>query len=402
MGMTIEVNWPLASSSWDSREIEALHRVIDSGNFTMGQITLKFEQEFANWVGRRFALMVNSGSSANLLAATAFAYQKEPVPSGKERGEVIVPAVSWSTTYFPFHQMGYKLVFVDVDLRTFNIDSSQLRKALSQETVGVVGVNLLGEVGPWDEIQSFAKDNLLWTFEDNCESMGAEKFGENSGTFGDISSYSFFYSHHICTMEGGMVVCDDEDLYLSMLSLRAHGWGRNIPTNLPFFQDERMDDWHERFRFYLPGYNLRPLEMSAAIGIEQLAKFPSLLETRRSNGNILNKLVKESNIRWRIQETTKKSSFFTFGFVHPDPIKGNSIRDKAVSNLERHGVQTRPVVAGNFTLNPVMKYLNHRIVGNLQNATLIHQNGFMIGNHHFDISNKFEYLLEILAESENL
>ena len=190
--MSNEVNWPLASSSWDSKEIEAMHRVIDSGNFTMGEITLKFEQEFANWVGRRFAVMVNSGSSANLLAATAFAYQKAPVPSGIERGEVIVPAVSWSTTYFPFHQMGYKLVFVDVDVETFNIDASQLTRALSPETVGVVGVNLLGEVGPWDKIQSFANNNALWTFEDNCESMGSKKYGKNSGTFGDISSYSFF------------------------------------------------------------------------------------------------------------------------------------------------------------------------------------------------------------------
>lgn len=398
--MTINVNWPLASSSWDSKEIEALKRVIDSRHFTMGEITLEFEREFANWVGRRFALMVNSGSSANLLAAAALAYQKNPVSFGIERGEVIVPAVSWSTTYFPFHQMGYKLVFVDVDLETFNIDSTQLTEALSKETVGVVGVNLLGEVGPWDNIQSFARDSGLWTFEDNCESMGSEKFGENSGTFGDISSYSFFYSHHICTMEGGMVVCDDEDLYLSMLSLRAHGWGRNIPMNAPFFRTERMNDWQEQFRFYLPGYNLRPLEMSAAVGIEQLAKFPGLLETRRFNGNLLNKIVRESKIEWRIQRVTKGSSFFAFGFVHPDSLTGNSIRDKTVLNLERHGVQTRPIVAGNFTLNPVMKYLNHRIVGNLNSATLIHNNGFMIGNHHFDLSDKFEHLLEILAARE--
>jgi CDP-6-deoxy-D-xylo-4-hexulose-3-dehydrase len=368
----------------------------------MGEKTLKFEQDFANWVGRRFALMVNSGSSANLLAATAFAYQKSSYPSGMERGEVIVPAVSWSTTYFPFHQMGYKLVFVDVDVETFNIDSSKLTEALSPETVGVVGVNLLGEVGPWDKIQSFARDNALWTFEDNCESMGSEKYGKNSGTFGDISSYSFFYSHHICTMEGGMVVCDDEDLYLRMLSLRAHGWGRNIPLDAPFFQEERVNDWQERFRFYLPGYNLRPLEMSAAIGLEQLAKFPILLKTRRANGNLLNKMVSKSNIGWRIQKTTNESSFFTFGFVHPDPIKGNAIRNRVVLDLERHGVQTRPIVAGNFTLNPVMKYLNHRIVGDLENATLIHQNGFMIGNHHFDISDKFEYFLDILSESENI
>ena len=212
----------------------------------------------------------------------------------------------------------------------------------------------------------------------------------------------FFYSHHICTMEGGMVVCDDEDLYLRMLSLRAHGWGRNIPLDAPFFQDERMNDWQERFRFYLPGYNLRPLEMSAAIGLEQLAKFPILLETRRANGNLLNKMVSKSNIEWRIQKTTNESSFFTFGFVHPDPLKGNAIRNRVVLDLERHGVQTRPIVAGNFTLNPVMKYLNHRIVGDLENATLIHQNGFMIGNHHFDISDKFEYFLDILSESENV
>lgn len=400
--MTVDLKWPLASSSWDSNEIEALLKVVESGNFTMGERTAKFEREFANWVGRKYAVMVNSGSSANLLAAAAFAYRSVPNPLIIKRGEVIVPSVSWSTTYFPFHQMGYKLVFIDVDPETFNIDAAHLKDAVSEETVGIVGVNLLGEVGPWDVIQDFARKYALWTFEDNCESMGSEKFGRNSGTFGDISSYSFFYSHHICTMEGGMAVCDDEELYLLMLSLRAHGWGRNIPKNSTFFGDERMNEWQERFRFYLPGFNLRPLEISAAIGTEQLAKFPSLLELRRSNGFLLNSKNIESRTKWKIQKTTKGSSFFSFGFVYPDLRIGSSIRDNAVAILERNGVQTRPIVAGNFTLNPVMKFLDFRIVGDLKNANLIHRNGFMVGNHHYDISDKFDRVIDLLVESENL
>lgn len=398
--MDLKINWPLASSSWDQLEIDAMHSVIDSGNFSMGNFTDLFEKAFARWSGSRYAVMVNSGSSANLLATAALAYARNPNSSEHYRGEVIVPAVSWSTTYFPLHQLGYKLVFIDVDQESFNIDVSLLRKALSPDTVGICGVNLLGEVAEWNAISKFAVEHELWTLEDNCESMGAEKDGTLSGRFGNVGTFSFFYSHHICTMEGGMAITDSEELYLYMLSLRAHGWARNIPNNSDFFSNDRSNEWQERFRFYLPGYNLRPLELSSAIGLEQLKKFPKLLEMRRQNAEKLSQLMQYQGSSWRLQKTSPGSSHFTFGLVNSNPRTGKASRDTLVGLLESEGIQTRPIVAGNFLTNPVMRYLPHRVVGNLENAQFIHDNGLMIGNHHFDLSDKFPQLIDLLVDSE--
>lgn len=398
--MDLKINWPLASSSWDQLELDAMHGVIDSGNFSMGNVTDLFEKSFARWSGSRYAVMVNSGSSANLLATAALAYSRNPNSIEHSRGEVIVPAVSWSTTYFPLHQLGYKLVFIDVDRESFNIDVSLLKKALSPNTVGICGVNLLGEVAEWNAISKFAVEHELWTLEDNCESMGAEKDGTPSGRFGNVGTFSFFYSHHICTMEGGMAITDSEELYLYMLSLRAHGWARNIPNNSDFFSSVRSNEWQERFRFYLPGYNLRPLELSSAIGLEQLKKFPKLLDMRRQNAEKLSQLMKYQGSSWRLQKTSPGSSHFTFGLVNSNSRTGKASRDTLVELLESEGIQTRPIVAGNFLTNPVMRYLPHRVVGNLENAQFIHDNGLMIGNHHFDLSEKFPRLIELLVASE--
>jgi CDP-6-deoxy-D-xylo-4-hexulose-3-dehydrase len=398
--MNIVVNWPLASSSWDSREIDAMQEVIQSGNFSMGAKVAKFEKEFASWAGSKYAVMVNSGSSANLLAAAALTYSSNSDRNPEFIPEVVVPAVSWSTTFFPFHQLGYKLIFVDVQIEDFNINPKKIEAALSSNTVGICAVNLLGEVAPWNEISGIARINNLWTFEDNCESMGAEKFGKLAGTNGDVGTFSFFYSHHICTMEGGMVICDDEELYLYMLSLRAHGWGRDIPKDSRFFPEERTEGWQERFRFYLPGYNLRPLELSGAIGSEQLKKFPSLLVQRKENGRLLSNLLSNLDTKWRLQKTTVGSSHFTFGLVNLDLTRGSFFRDRLVKILEERGIQTRPIVAGNFTLNPVTKFLNCSISGDLQNSNIIHHNGLMIGNHHFDLSANFDVLISCLLESE--
>jgi CDP-6-deoxy-D-xylo-4-hexulose-3-dehydrase len=399
--VTHSVIWPLASSSWDSREIAAMHEVINSGNFSMGARVSKFEREFAQWADSKFAIMVNSGSSANLLATAALTYTKTLKHfDSLEKPEVIVPAVSWSTTYFPFHQLGYKLVFVDVELDSFNLDTSKIERAISKNTVGICGVNLLGEVASWDLISKIAASHHLWTFEDNCESMGAEKFGKLSGTNGDVGTFSFFYSHHICTMEGGMVLCDDEELYLYMLSLRAHGWARGIDHKSSFFPNERSNNWQENFRFYLPGYNLRPLELAGAIGSEQLSKFPLLLAERRKNALILSEMLANINTSWRLQKASAGSSYFTFGFINVDKESGSLYRDRLVDILESNGVQTRPIVAGNFTLNPVMKYLSSDITQDLQNADIIHNNGLMIGNHHFDLSSNFKMLISCLLDSE--
>ncbi|MBQ7135593.1 aminotransferase class V-fold PLP-dependent enzyme, partial [Campylobacter sp.] len=214
--------YSLASSTWDEKELNAINEVIKSDIFTMGKKVAQFEQDFAKFVGSKYAVMTSSGSTANLIATAALFYTKN---NKLQRGdEVIVPAVSWSTTYYPLHQYGLKLKFVDIDLHTLNYDLEALKDAISDKTKMIMCVNLLGNPNDFDAIKTIIGDRNIILLEDNCESMGAEYNGKQAGTFGIMGTFSTFYSHHMATMEGGFVVTDNEELYHILLCLRAHGW----------------------------------------------------------------------------------------------------------------------------------------------------------------------------------
>ena len=225
--------YELAASSWGQEEVAALQKVIDSGFFTMGAHVAEFEQKFSAYFGKKYGVMVNSGSSANLIAVASLFYKKDrPLKAGDE---VIVPAVSWATTYHPLMQYGLKLKFVDVDLHTLNMDCTQLENALSERTRMIVGVSILGNPAALDVMAAFARKHDLYFMEDNCESMDAELAGKKTGTFGHLNTFSFFFSHHISTMEGGMILTDDRELYELAVSLRAHGWTRGLPDDSLLF-----------------------------------------------------------------------------------------------------------------------------------------------------------------------
>ena len=274
------INYKLASSTWDDKELQAIQSVIDKDMFTMGESVKQFEEDFSKFLNTKYCVMTSSGSTANLLATAALFYTK--TPKLKRGDEVIVPAVSWSTTYFPLHQYGLKLKFVDIDLETLNYDLEALASAISDKTKMIMIVNLLGNPNDFDRINEMIKEKDIILIEDNCESMGAEYKGNQAGTFGIMGTFSTFFSHHIATMEGGFVTTDDEELYHILLSLRAHGWTRNLPKENQV--SNKSDNWFEEsFRFVLPGYNVRPLEMSGAIGVEQLKKLPSFIDNRRKN-----------------------------------------------------------------------------------------------------------------------
>lgn len=211
--------YPLSDDTWGKEEIIAILEVITSNQFTMGEKVRLFEKAFAEYFGSKYAIMVNSGSSANLVLISALLY------SGKlnKGDEIIVPAVSWSTTYFPLIQNSLKIKFVDIDRETLNIDISKLEKAISKNTKAIFAVNLLGNPNNFELLFDICQKYNLLLIEDNCEALGAKYNNKYTGTFGIGGTFSFFYSHHICTMEGGIVATDDKELYEYMLSLRAHG-----------------------------------------------------------------------------------------------------------------------------------------------------------------------------------
>ena len=388
----MKFRFPLATSSWDHQELDALQRVIKSDRYSMGSEVAEFERQFAAYFGSKYAVMVNSGSSANLLMTAALTYTKNPARKLSPGDEIIVPAVSWPTTYYPLNQYGLHLRFVDIDLETLNYDLTALEEAVTDKTRAIMVVNLLGNPNDFDAIDRIISGREIVVIEDNCESMGATFNNKQAGTFGVMGTYSCFFSHHISTMEGGMVVTDDEELYHIMLSLRSHGWTRNLPK-FNHVTGEKSDDlFEESFRFVLPGYNLRPLEMSGALGQEQLAKLPALIEGRRANGASVQEHLTD-HPTFMIQKEIGASSWFGFSLV----LRPESGLERAdlVKQLTATGFECRPIVAGNFAKNEVMQYFDYSIHGNLTNADYIDENGLFVGNHHFPIPEAIGALAQI-------
>jgi len=386
-------NYPLATSTWDHKELEAIQSVIDRDIFSMSDSVAQFEKDFAKFISRKYCVMVSSGSAANLIATAALFYTKNPML--KRGDEVIVPAVSWSTTYFPLHQYGLKLKFVDIDLDTLNYDLEALESSITDNTKMIMVVNLLGNPNNFDIINNLIKDKDIVIFEDNCESMGAEFKGKQAGTFGAVGTFSTFFSHHMGTMEGGFVSTDDEEIYHILLSLRAHGWTRNLPQKNQV--SNKSDDWFEEsFRFVLPGYNVRPVEMSGAIGIEQLKKLPLFLKQRRENAKIFVELF-ANHPNFIIQKDIDNSSWFGFSLiVRPE---SNLNRKDVINTLQENNIECRPIVTGNFTRNEVMKYFDYEVHEELKNADYLHDNGFFVGNGHSLLEGNIRNLYNILSKN---
>jgi CDP-6-deoxy-D-xylo-4-hexulose-3-dehydrase len=385
------IKYPLASSTWDEKEIEAINGVIAKDMYTMGEGVKQFEDDFAKFVNSKYAVMVNSGSSANLIAVAAMFYTKNP--KLKRGDEVIVPAVSWSTTYYPLYQYGLKLKFVDVDLHTLNFDLEQLKLAVTENTKMILAVNLLGNPNNFDEINEIIGTRNIILMEDNCESMGAEFKGKQTGTFGLVGTFSTFFSHHMATMEGGLIVTDDEEMYHVMVCLRAHGWTRHLPKENKI--SNKSDNWFEEsFRFLLPGYNVRPVEMSGVIGVEQLKKLPSFLDQRRKNAELFVSLFKD-NTDFYIQKDIDNSSWFGFSFIIKPESKLN--RSDIVKALEENHIDCRPIVTGDFTKNEVLKYFDCEIFGEMKNAQYLDKNGFFVGNHQIDLTEEIKHLHRVLT-----
>lgn len=382
--------YELAASSWGPEEIAAMQRVIASGRFTMGEEVSAFEREFAAYFGVKHGVMVNSGSSANLVGVAALAYKKDrPLQRGDE---VIVPAISWATTYHPLQQYGLKLRFVDVELDTLNMDVSKLEQALTPKTRAIVPVSILGNPAALDVIRAFADAHGLYVLEDNCESMDAELGGRKAGTFGDINTFSFFFSHHISTMEGGMILTDDLELAHLCRSLRAHGWTRDLPADTPLYE-RRSSDHFEAYRFILPGYNVRPLELEAAVGREQIKKLPAMTAARRKNLKLFQELF-AGDERFIIQREHGTSSSFSFTIILNPAAKPD--REKVFAALKEADIGFRIITGGCFLRHDVLKHYDYDTVGPIENAYLAHDLGFFVGNHPHDLSAQITRLRTVL------
>ena len=403
------MKYPLATESWDEKEINSACDVIKSMMCTMGEKCKKYEQEFANFFGSKYAVFSNSGSSANLLMIAALMYRHNG-PKLREGDEVIVPAVSWATTYYPLHQYGLVSCFVDIDKDTLNIDVDKIEQAITPKTKAILAVNLLGNPNNFDKLQEICKNYNLILLEDNCESMGATYKGKQCGTIGLMGTFSSFFSHHMSTIEGGVTLTNDEELYQIMVSLRAHGWTRGLPDK-NFVHDKDGVKFNDLFRFVLPGYNLRPNEVFAALGLEQLKKLPQFIEDRKQNAEYFRLEMDYLQAKYPKMFTTQavtpnsEPSWFGFAFVLDNELKGKRL--EIVEAFSKANIESRPIVAGNFVKNPVIKFMKTRTSGTLDGANHIDENGLFIGNNQGNIREQIRYFAdtfdkiieEILAKS---
>jgi CDP-6-deoxy-D-xylo-4-hexulose-3-dehydrase len=392
------VIFPLIGDTIDHREITAAVDVLLSGRLTMGEKVREFEQAFARVVGAPHAVMVNSGSSANLLAVSA-----ATAPGRSERlvagDEVLVPAVCWSTSVWPLLQHGLRPVFVDVDPGTLNLDVADLSRRITPRTKAILAVHVLGNSAPMQELLAVARQHGLLVLEDTCESLGATFFGAWLGTLGDFGTFSFYFSHHLTTGEGGMVVCrtlEDADL---LRSLRSHGWSRDLSNRE---QVERQHaDIDPRFLFVNTGYNVRPLELQGAIGLCQLSRLASMNETRSTNRERLIRALAEHPAwdgRFEFAEASGGTTPAWFGFAcllrEGFPVAKRDFLD----HLTRHGVENRPIISGNFTRQPALR--SHGIVcepGTFPGAEAVDRRGFFIGLHTEPLSeHQLSTVVEIL------
>ncbi len=385
--------YDLAAPTWGPEEIAAAKAVIDGGYTTMGAEVKAFEAEFAAYMGAGHAIMVNSGSSANLVAVAALAYrQNRPLRPGDE---VIVPVMSWATTYHPLQQYGLRLRFVDIALETLNIDPALLEQALTPNTRAIVAVSILGNPAALDTIRAFADAHDLALLEDNCESLDAELGGRKCGTFGDLNTFSFFFSHHISTMEGGMIVTDDRELADLCRSMRAHGWTRDLGPDSPVYT-RKSQDHYEAYRFILPGYNVRPLEIEAAVGRAQLAKLPGFTAARRRNLALFQNLF-AGDERFIIQRENGKSSAFCFTIIL-DPARKPD-RARVFEALKAADIGFRIITGGCFLRHDVIRHYDYTVVGGgTPNADTAHDFGFFVGNHPFDLAPQITRLREVLDD----
>lgn len=376
------VPFPLTSSSANADEVIAATETLLSGRWTMGERVAEFEAEFAKTVGAPHAVMVNSGSSANLLALAVAAnpQRRQHLNAGDE---VLVPAICWSTSVWPILQLGLVPVFVDVDPRTLNLDLADLRRKCTARSRALMLVHTLGNSAPMMELLEFVKQHKLILIEDTCEALGSSAGNQALGTFGDFGTYSFYYSHHITTGEGGMVVCRNREDYDLLQCLRAHGWSRPLSNRSELERAHPQVD--PRWLFVNVGYNFRPMEIQAAIGLCQLRRLKQMNDTRRHNRERLQSAL-QRHPRWQNQFEFPMAAAGTepawFGFACLLSAALAAHLQPFLAYLTVNGVEHRPIISGNFTRQPALRLFGIECdPTSFPGAETVNARGFFVGLH---------------------
>jgi len=380
--------YPLIENPFSDDDIIKGIKVLKSKQLTLSKETKNFEKEFTVKLKSNYSLMVNSGSSANLLALQCLInpYRKNRLMKGDE---IIIPTLCWSTSLWPIVQSNLKPVFVDINPNTLNIDEQQLERKITHKTKAILLVNVLGNSCDMNKIMKIKKKYNLILIEDNCESLGSKYKNKYLGTYGDFSSFSFYSSHQISSGEGGMICCKDKNDYNIIKSLRSHGWSRGTSFENEIYKKNKFLD--KRFIFFNSGYNLRPTEVSAAIGHNQFKRMDKLIKIRNFNRKkIINSLLNNSFLKNKID------FYYENKFVNPSwfglsiKILIKNINKKVIiKKLENNGIETRPIISGNFADQPAAKLYGISLNQKFPNTDKVYNSSFFIGLPTKQINNNF-------------
>ncbi len=378
-------------NSFTEEEMKAILKVLRTGKYTAGENVDLFEKLITEKLGVKYAVMMNSGSSAMLVAAASLLYKKEnPIKKGDE---VILPAFSAHSTASAFHHLGMKLKFVDIDMATLTLDTQYLERALTPNTKVIVVTNTMGNPGHLDVVRAFAKKNSLVFIEDNLDGLGSEFKGKKCGTYGDIGVLSTSSSHQISTMEGGVLVTEDREIYHLAKALRGYGIVKNLPPESPLFQ-KGTDEWWEESRCIVPGFNFRPLEVCGAVGAEQIRKLDAGLEVRRINRATFQELF-NGDPRFILQKDNGKSSWYGFTIIINPVLNVNF--SNLMKLLNNEGIACRPILGGNLVKHDVIRCYDHEVISDLRISNLAHDRGFYVGNYAQDLTKQLERLNKVLV-----
>jgi CDP-6-deoxy-D-xylo-4-hexulose-3-dehydrase len=394
--------FPLVDSSYDNKEILSAISTLLSGQLTMGPQVKDFEKKFSDFLNSPYAVMTNSGSSANLLV---FSVLTNPLRTKhlKANSKVAIPAICWPTSLWPIVQTGLIPVLIDVDAETLNMSIDSLRLALKKHKIeAVMMVHVLGNSTAMDDLLKLVEEYNLILIEDTCESLGSKYKSDYLGTIGDFGTFSFYFSHHMTTIEGGMIVArnrEDADL---LKCIRAHGWTRELSNRSEL--ESRYNQIDPRFLFVNIGYNLRPMEIQAAFGLEQVKRLEEMNKSRRANFNNLRKAFLSHQL-WENQlvfpSTPENISPCWFGFPFLISPNLNIDRKTLIAQLLTRGIDTRPIVSGNMAIQPATKLFNVDLsMGPFVGAQEVHERGIFIGCHSKLLSReRINLLVSTILES---
>jgi CDP-4-dehydro-6-deoxyglucose reductase, E1 len=380
---------PLVRDTISKVELDLLSDWIKTyPRLTKGELTKQFEDEWSKWLGVKYSVFVNSGSSANLAIIYSLLLSKK-----MKNNKIIVPSISWVTTVSPIIQLGLKPILCECDKETLGLDIEDLETLFIKESpAAIMLVHVLGIPNKMNEIKALCEKYKVIILEDSCESVGSEYYGKKTGSFGLMSSFSFYFGHHISTIEGGMVCTNNKELYNILQSIRSHGWVRDVneQTQNDWLENYNIDDFKKQYTFVYPGFNLRATDLQAYIGIEQIKKIDEISKIRNKNYNLYKKYIDHNMCK-----ISEDENIFISNFAYP--VISRNIKN-IINNLKKNNIETRPLIAGNIGKQPFWSNLYG--AQEFQYADIVDKLGIYLPNNHEITTEEVKFICNIINNSK--